>query len=287
MNRAFASILVLVGLWLAAGPAAAEERMAVLPVQVSGGVTASRTALEAAVVTGVEALEWPLVRPSERDKCLPAANVTLPCTTPACWAALGRAVDVTYFVAMDLEKKAGSFVAHGKVYRADTGRALGTHEERCLAADCSIAELARSTARELVRQTLGRYRVVEAAPPPVTPPPPVVVPVPLAAPVAPVVPAGPPPKRSVALPAAIGAVGIGAIVGGIYLISIDGKCAARFSDGTACKDRLAALYFGLPTLALGVAAVTVSTVWLWRDAHTDTDVALSVSPGGAALVGRF
>lgn len=285
MNRAFASIFGLAGLWLAAGAAAASERMAVLPVQVSGGVTAARAALEAAVVTGVEALEWPLVRPDERDKRLADTNVKLPCTTPACWAALGRAVDATYFVSMALEKKAGHFVARGKVYRADSGGALGTHEERCPAADCSIAELARSTTRELIRQTLGRYRAAEAAPAPVASPPPVVVPLPVPAPVAPVPPDAPAQNRSLVVPVALGVAGVAAVVGGIYLISIDGKCAAKFPDGTACKDRFSNLLPGIPTLVLGVGAVAVSAVWLWRDAHAD--VALAVSPGGAALLGRF
>ncbi len=222
------------------------ERLALLPLELGNGLGGSRADLQAAVLRGLAAVGRPVIEPDD---------------------AAGRA-GAQYLITGRIERTSALFRISLKLVRVSDGGILGTEENSCEVVDCSVAELARQSARELVRQTLGRMETPAPAPSVPTvvmaPPPP------------------PPPGASrrvwpaVMLGAGAAAIGVGAV-----LITVDGKC----TDGR-CANFYNTLGPGIGAVGLGVAALTVGGISLWRDLWGSA-ASVAIGPAGIAVTGRY
>jgi hypothetical protein len=229
------------------GPALAAESIVLMPLDLSGGLEASRADLEAAVTKGLAVAGRPVIPPDETG-------------------ARG-----TYVVSGAVGREGSTFTASFKLVRTSDKQTLNTQENHCDLADCSVAELARRSARELVRQTLGRPLDVPPAPP--EPPP-----------------AKAPPDSASSRPAWLGAgaiaAGAVAIGVGVYLININHRCTGSTMPMHSCKYQNTTLAGGIASVAGGAAAAALGVYLLVHD-DGKASVAVGVRPSGVVVAGRF
>jgi hypothetical protein len=190
----------------------------------------------------------------------------------------------TYAVSARISRVDATFEVRMVLQRTSDGQALNRQENHCDVSDCSVAELARRSARELVRQTLGRASEDHRQPDPIPPGLPAV-----AAPTPPAVQATPEPLPPASVehrwvwPALAGVSAV-AIAAGAGLIAVDqtsvpGASGKQFDHGLA---------WGLAAIGAGVALGGVSTYYIFKEsAEQSPQVALRIGPGSLSLAGRF
>lgn len=233
---------------LAAGPALAAETIVLMPLELSGTLEVSRADLEAAVQRGLAVAGRPLVDPSERG---------------------------TYVVSGSVARDGSNFRVSFRLVRSADRALLNTQQNHCDVADCSLAELTRRSARELVRQSLGRpseETATAVVPPPAVvdkPPPP---------------PPSGPSKLWPALGLGAGAAGIGT---GIFLLVIDNRCTSDPPGRGTCRDLNDTRTGGIVAIAGGTALAAVSAYFLIFGGKDDPSLAVGVTPSGVTAVGRF
>jgi hypothetical protein len=273
----------VLALLVSARPAAAQDRaIVVLPLSLVGRVPAGRPALEAAVAKGIAVAAKPIVGADEVATQFPASRNGA-CDAPACWREVGRALDAAYLVAGLVERRGGFFHATFRLIEPGSGRALANEHNECDENECSVAELCRMTARELVRQTLAGAPVAEA----VAPPPAVVPPAPPAS--ASLVKAAPPsarPRLAKVLPIAAIVAGAVAIGIGAYVLKADGECQG-YTASMECKGWNENSH-GAAWAAIGGGTALAATglVFLLRT-PSGANASVAVSPGRLLLSGRF
>jgi hypothetical protein len=250
--RSLFRLAPLVGLCALATPALAAENIVLMPLELSSGLEGSRADLEGAVLKGLAVAGRPVAPPAD--------------------SATTRG---TYAVSGSLGREGNNFTASFRLVRTADRATLGTQENHCDMVDCAVAELARRSARELVRQTLGRPGE-EPAPP---------APAPVKAP--------PPPTDSGSgRPTALGVTalvaGAAAIGVGIYLVTIHDKCRDPKPLQT-CKEFNNTRVGGIASIAGGVAAGALGVYLLVHDDSKTggTTVAVGVRPSGLVFAGRF
>jgi hypothetical protein len=279
--------------------------VAVLPLEIEGNVPAGRPALESAVSRGLAVLSGPTIGATESAAKLAPTGAKVPCATEACWTAAGKAIDARYLIAGRVERKGPLFEVRFRLVDAPSGRLLATETNKCEVADCSVAELCRTTVRELVRQTLGEPAATTAAA--LTPPPPGDAPVrsaePPAAPILEEAPAGetaglhqeqpaPPVRSASRIPLAVPIV---AIVAGAAALGVGGYYLKREGDCTnndrPCQRFERTVWGGVGWAAGGVALVTTGVVLAVLRSRGATEsgggTTLSLGPNGALVSGRF
>jgi hypothetical protein len=226
-------------------PALGAETIVLMPLELTGGLEGSRADIEAAVAKGLAVAGRPVVPPDETG-------------------ARG-----SYTVSGTVGRDGSTFTASFRLMRVTDRATLNTQENHCDVADCSVAELARRSARELVRQTLGR---------PVDQPRPEPPPVKM-----------PPPDTSSSRPTLLGAgaiaLGAAAVGAGVYLIAIDHRCTSPVAMHT-CKYQNTTLAGGIASVAGGVAAGALGLYLLLHD-DGKTAVAVGLRPTGVVVAGRF
>jgi len=232
-----------------ASPAWAAESIVLMPLELSSGLEGSRTDLESAVAKGLAVAGRMVVPPGD-----PGARGT-------------------YVVSGSIGREGTTFTASFRLVRTADRQTLNTQENHCDMVDCSVAELARRSARELVRQTLGRP---SEEPPPVAPPPKI---------------PPPPPDNGSGRPTALGvtaiAAGAAAVGVGIYLITLDGDCNNPRA-GHTCKYFKETKAAGIATIAGGAAAGALGLYLLLHDGgQSGTTVAVGARPSGLIVAGRF
>ena len=276
-----------------------------VPLQVPDGVGVSRGDLESAVMRGLAVAGRPLVTSAEATARAARAGRELVCRDAACWARLGSALQAGWLVAGSAGKKEARFRVTFQLLRGSDGAVVATEDNDCEVADCSIAELARRSARELVRQTLGRRRpeLVQAPPPPgaaVNPPAaPAVQPPPATADAgvsqgrADQADAGSDGQRPLRRILAFGAVGAGAlaVAGGVVALAVapGRECVERFQPMNVCgkwRDYQPMRTTGIVAIAAGAVVAGVGGYLLLVD-HRRGQVAVGVGPGTLELAGRF
>jgi hypothetical protein len=273
-------------LLLLAAPAARAADVALLPLEITGGITASREALEAAVAKGIVAGGQSVLTAPETAAALAAAGRQATCATPGCWVEVGRILGARHLVLGSLERRAGLFHARLQLLRTADGLEATRGEGECEDGDCSIAELGRTTARELMRRGLAERLPAGAAS-------------------TSAIPAGakahdsaagaaalaPAPTSRVLLPAVGVAAGIAALGAGLVLLARDGTCI-----GEDCVYRRRTAGVAVATIAVGGVAAALGAVLLVRDAASSgatngagsaTALSFRLGPGAVALVGRF
>ncbi len=297
------SSALLAALLLAVGaPSAAAQdpdRIAVLPLEIVGDIPAGRPALEAAVLRGLTVAASPTMSSEEADGRLQGGSARLPCDSPDCWSAVGKAVEARYLVTGRVERKENLFQVEFRVIDARAGRLLARETNSCAADDCSVAELCRLVVRELARQTLTQPDVT-AAPAADSngdlPPPAPLVDTATGGPAADQPATWWTPRRKWAVAALVGGAAIGA--GGGYLIYVHNSCAERFPDQTMLcarrrgSDKNEALIGGIAAAGAGVGLVTTGIVMLLTGRPADevspgSALGLSIAPGHLLLSGRF
>jgi hypothetical protein len=244
------------GLWVR--PALGQENIVLAPLELTGALNVSRVDLEAAVLRGLAVTGRPVVPPAEATSA------------------------GTFLVTGSVKRDGAVFrVAFRLVRRADQ-RELNATSNHCDVADCSLAELARRSARELVRQSLGR--VSDQPPPP--PPPPAAVP-PLKTEPRPAADRGEPSSKLwPGLTLGVGAAAVGA---GVYLLAIDGRCTSTPPMGKLCRDFNDTKALGIGAVAGGVVLGAVGAYFLVVDRARDDGptVSLGITPRGIVAAGRF
>jgi hypothetical protein len=272
----------------AAGAPAKSDGIALVPLQMSEGMVVSREDLESAVMRGLAVAGRPVLPSAASVERASRGNGALDCVSPACWSRLGSLVNAGYLVAGSAARDGESFRVRFRLVRAADGTVLASEDNSCEVADCSVAELARRSARELVRTTLGRagetkVAVAEPAPPPAS-----------AAPAAPPVvkavalrpaPAVDSPRRRWVWPVLAGVGGL-AVATGIVFVALDGKSdlnAPVFRGHTATSAPA-----GVAAIVAGVALAGVATYYIIHDSgDRGSRVALGISPGGLFALGTF
>ena len=246
MIRTSRFAVLLGSLCALATPALAAESIVLMPLELAGGLEANRADLEAAVTKGLAVAGRPVIPPDETG-------------------ARGA-----YVVSGSIGREGSTFTASFELVRTADKQTLNTQKNHCDVADCSVAELARRSARELVRQTLGRP--LELPPSPPEPPP-----------------AKAPPDTASSRPTwlGVGAISAGAVAmgAGIYLIAIDGHCTSA-TAGHTCKYQNQTLAGGIASAAGGAAAAALGIYLLVHDDGKRT-VAVGVRPAGLVVAGRF
>jgi hypothetical protein len=169
--------------------------------------------------------------------------------------------EAAYLVRGAVTRAEASFRVKFQLVRAADGTAIATEENQCEVADCSVAELARRSARELVRQTLGRVETSAAQ-----------------APAAVAATAEAPRPLWPALLIGAGAATAGA---GVVLWTLHGDCS-----GDRCARLYDTFWGGLAVVGVGVAAATVGVVYLVRGPG-EARVAIGIGPSGLTASGRF
>jgi hypothetical protein len=279
LGGASLAIGALIAAVASARPALAQERpIVVLPLSLVGRVPAGRPALEAAVAKGIAVAARPIVGAEEVGARFPAARNGA-CEGPPCFREVGRGFDAAYLIAGVVERRGGLFHASFRLIEPGSGRPIGTEQSECDENECSVAELCRTTARELVRQALG-----DRAPTGAAPPPPVETPV---TPAPAVAPPDQPPAAAArwrvgrVLPVlAIGA-GVTAMTVGAVALKLDGDCA-----NTACSRVNDYRAWAWPTLGAGAALAATGLVFALRTPSGDTATAI-IGPRGVVIAGRF
>lgn len=233
---------------LLGGRALAGESIVLQPLELSGTLEVSRADLEAAVQRGLAVAGRPVVGPGERG---------------------------TYVVSGSVARDGTTFRVTFRLVRSADRSVLNTQQSHCDVADCSLAEMTRRSARELVRQTLGRPNeapvatAVAPAPTVITTPP---------------EPPPPPPSRSKLWPALGLGAGAAAIGTGVFLIVIDDRCTSDPPGPNTCRNLNDTRTGGLIAIAGGTALAAVSAYFLLFDGG---DTQVSLSPRGVAISGKF
>jgi hypothetical protein len=254
-------------------------------------MSVSRADLESAVMRGLAVAGRPLVAPADATARAARAAQNVSCRDAACWARLGTALEAGWLVAGSAVKKDARFRVTFQLVRATDGSVVASEDNNCEVADCSIAELARRSARELVRQTLGRGRPALAAPEqgravePPTPPEVTVTEEP-----------APDPaddrRRRIRRIFAFGALGTGAlaIAGGVVaLVAFPDECIQRVQPTNRCldsRDYQPTRVGGIVAIAGGAVASAVGAYLLISD-RRGASVAVGVGPGNLSIAGRF
>jgi hypothetical protein len=285
-------ILTLV---LASGAAVAAEvpaseadtaGIALVPIEVSSGVDVKREDLESAVMKGLAVAGRPVVNPEDAAARVAQGKGELACQSAQCWNRLGVLTRAGYLVSGSVAREGKNFRVQFRLVHASDGSTVSSEDNQCEVGDCSVAELARRSARELVRQTLGRASADERKQPadPVLPGVPAV-----AVPPPPAVQATPEPlpQQSVQhrwvwpVLAGVSAAGIAA---GAWFIAADNTAI----PGLGGKQFDHGLAWGLTAIGAGVALGGVSTYYIFKEsAEQSTQVALRIGPGSLSLAGRF
>jgi hypothetical protein len=270
---------------LAAGarPALAEDQgkqaIVVLPLTLVGRVPAGRPALEAAVAKGIAVAARPIVGADEVRLRYPASRSGA-CDGPSCWREVGQALDAGYLVSGVVERRGGLFHASFRLIEPG-GRELATEANECDENECSVAELCRMTARELVRQTLAGKPADAPAPPEAAPPPVVRAPA-SAISAAP----APPQRRSGGKVLGIAALAAGAVSLGIGAYYLKNNGCERTIDNE-CKVEHHYLGGSLALLGAGAALVATGVVLLVRSPGGGASATAALGPGGLLVAGRF
>jgi hypothetical protein len=282
----FTLTLVLAsGVAAAADPPAGEADtagIALVPIQVSG-VDVKREDLESAVMKGLAVAGRPVVNPDDAAARVAQGKGDLACQSAQCWSRLGALTRAGYLVAGSVVREGDNFRVRFSLVHAADGRTVSSEDNQCEVADCSVAELARRSARELVRQTLGRASDDHKQPDPIPPGLPAVsVPPPAVHATAEPLPPAPVQHRWIwPTLAGVSAAGIAA---GAYLIAADqtdipGLGNRQFDHG---------LLWGLVAIGSGVALGGVSTYFIFKESTEQSgQVALRIGPGSVSLAGRF
>jgi hypothetical protein len=264
----------------------------VMPLEIVGEVPAGRAALERAILSGLAMAAAPTLPVSEAEARLRSSTTQLPCETATCWSSIGKTVEARYLIAGKVERRANLFQVEFKLIDARPGRLLASQTNRCEADDCSVAELCRLVVRELTRQNLVQPedRASYGAPPATAAeslpaPAPVVV-------VATDRPAGFwSARRKWGLAAILG--GVVAAGGGVYVASLDGKCANKFTFGdSGCINYHETRVAGIAAAGAGAGLVTTGVVLLLTgrggsEQRANAGLMLSIQPRGLAVSGRF
>jgi hypothetical protein len=284
----------------------AANAVAVLPLEIEGNVPAGRPALESAVSRGLAVLSGPTIGATEAAARLAPSGAKVPCATEACWTAAGKAIEARYLVAGKVERKGPLFEVRFRLVDAPSGRLLATESNKCEVADCSVAELCRTTVRELVRQTLGDpgNAATTGSMAPAAASQPVAAPPAAARPATPVQDAGSsnesaglrqelsaPAPRASRIPAAVPVV---AIVAGVAALSVGGYYLKRDGDCRGserpCQRLHDTLWGGLGWAAGGTALITTGIVTAVLRSHAGGpagSTTLSLGPNAAFVSGRF
>jgi hypothetical protein len=261
-------------------PVNGSEGIALVSIEVSNGVNVKREDLESAVMKGLAVAGRPMVTADDAKARAEEGKSELACQSAPCWSRLGRLTNAGYLVSGSAVREGDNFRVQFRLVRASDGSTLASEDNKCEIADCSIAELARRSARELVRQTLGRAGegpVAEPAPPGA---PLMVRPIAVQA----SVDGAPPPEASRRrwvwpVLAGLGIAGIGA---GVGLIAIDDK-NIPWREG---KQFTNGLPWGLTAIGAGLALGGVALYNILADGG-DQAVAVGIGPAGITATGRF
>jgi hypothetical protein len=274
---------------LASGVAAAAEEpdsggIALVPIEVSSGVDVKREDLESAVMKGLAVAGRPVVNPEDAAARVAQGKGELACQSAQCWSRLGVLTRAGYLVAGSVAREGKNFRVQFRLVHAADGATVSSEDNQCEVGDCSVAELARRSARELVRQTLGRASEDHRQPDPIPPGVPAV-----AVPTPPAVQATPEPLPPAPVehhwvwPALAGVSAIG-IAAGAGLIAVDQTSI----PGVSGKNFDHGLAWGLVAIGAGVALGGVSTYYIFKEnAEQSPQVALRIGPGSLSLTGRF
>jgi hypothetical protein len=262
---------------------APRDVIALCPIDVASGVNVSRADLESAVMKGLAVAGRPVVTPDDAA-ARARGKVELTCESPECWSRLGALTSAGYLVSGSAAREGENFRVRFRLVRATDGSTVATEDNQCDAGDCSVAELARRSARELVRQTLGRASAEQRDDPTV----------PGARPAAPVASAvqsapdrGPSPTTAQGgrwvwpVLAGVGAAGIAA---GVWFIV--GNEIPLFGpiDHEHGHDKL----WGTVAIGSGVVLGAVSLYYMLHDGdQPGPRVALGIGPAGISAAGRF
>jgi hypothetical protein len=237
--------LTVAAVCLAAVPALAAESIVLMPLELTGGLESNRADIESAVTKGLAVAGRPIIPPDETG------------------------VRGAYVVSGTVGREGSVFSATFRILRKADNHELGTQENHCDVVDCSVAELARRSARELVRQTLGRpIDEPRSEPPPQKAAPPDTA-----------------SSRPTLLGAGAIALGAAAIGAGVYLVAIDGRCTSAVAMHT-CKNQNATLAGGIASIA-GGAAVGALGIYLLVHDDGKSSVAVGLRPAGIAVAGKF
>jgi hypothetical protein len=261
-------------------PVGGNEGIALVPIDVSSAVNVRREDLESAVMKGLAVAGLPMVASEDARARAEEAKTELSCQSAQCWSRLGALTNAGYLVSGSAMREGDTFRVQFRLVRASDGRTLASEDNRCDVADCSVAELARRSARELVRQTLGlagASATSEPAPPGAPPmastAPPVQADVPAPAET---------PRRRWVWPVLAGA-GVAGVAAGVALIAIDGK-QVPFRGGTFQHG----LAYGLAAIGAGVVLGGVSLFYILKDGGEQrSQVAVGIGPMGISAAGRF
>jgi hypothetical protein len=280
--------LILCGVSLAGGglghaapvDAGRGSGIALIPIEVSG-LNVPQEALETAVMKGLAVAGRPMVKPEDTVARAAEAKTDVACQSAQCWSRLGSLTHAGYLVSGSAAREGDSFRVRFRLVSAADGSTVASEDNQCEVADCSVAELARRSARELVRQTLGRAGEVHAGEPSSA--------VPIAAPApAPVRlepdsgPPPPPPSQHRWVWPVLAGVSAVAIAGGAWLIVADGE-KAPFID----KQIDHGTVWGLVAIGAGVVVGGLSAYHILGDSEHGASVAVGIAPNGLWAAGRF
>jgi hypothetical protein len=272
----------------AAGSAPAGDGIALVPLEVSGGMVVSREDLESAVIRGLAVAGRPVLPSAAAAQRVASGNGALDCSSPACWSKLGALTNAGYLVSGSAARDGQSFRVRFRLVRAADGTTVASEDNSCEVADCSVAELARRSARELVRTTLGRSGEVRVAQAPSVEK----IAAPLAAPAV----------QRAALPAqtspevghnrwvwpVLAGVGGLAVATGIVFIAIDNKDTKTLKDPVPMGKVFSTAPHGVACIAGGVILAGISTYYIIHDGgDRGARVALGIGPTGISAAGRF
>jgi hypothetical protein len=269
----------------AAGSAPSSDGIALVPLEVSGGMVVSREDLESAVIRGLAVAGRPVLPSAAAAERAASGNGALDCSSPACWSKLGALTNAGYLVSGSAARDGQSFRVRFRLVRAADGTTVASEDNSCEVADCSVAELARRSARELVRTTLGRAGEVRVAQSTSVEK---VAATPAAAPV--VQRSAPPPQTSSEggrnrwiWPVLAGVGGL-AVATGVVFIAIDNGNAAVVAKGKTW----ATAPQGVACVAGGVLLAGIATYYIIHDGgDRGSRVALGIGPTGLTAVGKF
>jgi hypothetical protein len=286
-------VVVLFGAALpaaAAGSAPSGDGIALVPLEVSGGMVVSREDLESAVIRGLAVAGRPVLPSAAAAERAASGNGALDCSSPACWSRLGALTNAGYLVSGSAARDGQSFRVRFRLVRAADGTTVASEDNSCEVADCSVAELARRSARELVRTTLGRAGEVRVAQAPSVEK--------VTGPVGPpaVQRSAPPPQPSPEVgrkrwvwPVLAGVGGL-AVATGVVFIALDHKQISTLKDPP--PDMKVPVFnsaaYGVAAVAGGVILAGIATYYIIHDGgDRGSRVALSIGPTGLSAVGRF
>lgn len=282
-------MIALTSAQLAAAEPAPRERAAIVAIDLGPGVPAYLAATaRARIESGLAAAGYDVAAGAP-----PLAAELAACREGACVRAIGKALAVPVVVYAAIELQDGNTVVAMRLFDGGTGERDAEVREVCdLCGEAELSERIGVAASALgARAIEPRERRAKAIAKPIEvprPPPP---------------PPPPPPSRSVIPGLAIGAVGVGLLGAGIYLIVLDGKGTCSPGDKPEFPDRGAVIrypdpsnrdvYFcrevyttrtmGIAGAGAGALALVVGAVLVVRARDRSRAVEVSPLPGGAAV----